>query len=346
VKSALDTGYDSTVDNKQEVRVAGPFSNFGTITMSTVSPGGGQSNTILETTSADDLLTNDGTIQILKYNGTVTTGTVLSGHYAGSVSTGGNDQLYNQRNLLLKLDNKGTLKIDNPVTRETRLGLAGAVAAEHTNSGTIEVGAGSILRLTAANTLNNTGTGKITGTGKLQLIESGSSFTANTNAGTFAPGINGAGLLTLEIGSGQTLSNASTAKLQIQLGGTPVAQYDRLAVLGATIDPVTGWSIQVDDAIVNLGGNLDVTLINGFSEDITDEDSFTVLTAFNINGFFANATPMTGNVGLLTLGDGSTIDVTYNESSVVLSNYSAIPEPGMLSMLSLGGIALLRRRRR
>jgi hypothetical protein len=347
VNSVLDTGYDVAQDNKQTVFVAGPFTNAGTLVLSTVSPGSSNATTTLESTHASKLLTNTGTIQILKGAGGVTTGTVLSGPYTGATSTGGNDQLANERNLLLKLDNQGTLQINNPVTRETRLGLAGAVAAEHTNSGTIEVGAGSILRLTAANTLNNSATGKITGTGKLQLIESNSTFKDNSNAGTFAPGIGGAGLLTVEIGSGQTLNNASTAKLSIELGGTAAGtQYDQLAVKGATIDAVTGWSIQADDATVNLDGTLEVALINGFAATISASDSFTVLTAGDINGYFDNATPVTGNVATLVLGSGDQFDVTYNDTSVVLSNFQSVPEPGVMSLLAVGSLGLLRRRRR
>lgn len=335
-----------TSNNSQTLRFTQGITNAGTIVMSTVTPGSGTSNTFLDVSGGNRTLVNTGTIEVLKGAGGVTSFTVnnLGSFYNGATSTGGNDAQWNQRNLMVDLDNQGDLKIDNAVTRETRLGLVGA-AANHTNTGTIEIGAGSILRLTDNNTLENKAAGTIAGSGKLEVILSGSSFTNNTNDGAFAPGVNGAGKLSVLIQNAGTLSNSDTASLEIELGGTDAGvSYDQLAVLGATIDAWTGWSIAQNNATFNLDGDLDVSFIDGFLSSISGTDSFTILTASAVTGFFDNATPVSGNVGSLSLAEG-TFDVTYNTDSVVLSNFQAVPEPASLALLALGSVLIATRRR-
>lgn len=99
--------------------------------------------------------------------------------------------------------------------------------------------------------------------------------------------------------------------------------------------------------MANLDGVMGVTLLNGYTPDSTD--SFTILqqTPFNsgsISGFFAN---VSNGDTLQTLDGGGFFTVTYNANSVVFSNFTAVPEPGMFRMVTvITGVILVRRRRR
>ena len=142
------------------------------------------------------------------------------------------------------------------------------------------------------------------------------------NAGLIAPG-NSAGTLTLE---GNVLSYPSSM-LSIELGGTGAGQFDVLNVLGS----------------FHAYGELSVSLIDGFHPNGTE--SFTILTAYALTGYFTNAVPAFGDIAAsVTFGD-LTFDVVYDYANgrVILTN--VVPEPATLGLM-VAGLGLIRRRNR
>ena len=82
----------------------------------------------------------------------------------------------------------------------------------------------------------------------------------------------------------------------------------------------------------NLGGTIDVSLINGFTP-MTGE-TFTVLTAGSgVSGIF------------LTIDAPPSITVSYTTDSVVLNGHT-VPEPASITLLAAFAGGLLMRRRR
>jgi hypothetical protein len=121
------------------------------------------------------------------------------------------------------------------------------------------------------------------------------------------------------------LSLLETSKLLIDLGGTTQGvTYDFLSVSGDT----------------QLGGNLAINLQNGFAASVTPGTTFTVVTAANLTGAFANV-PISGT-RLLTKDGVSSFLVNYTANSVTLTNFVPIPEPSTWALLiaGLGALAL------
>ncbi len=201
-----------------------------------------------------------------------------------------------------------------------------------THSGSLLIdGAASKLAVTG-NFTQSAGNTTLVGGGTLELVGasnevSGGTFSGNGTiagnivnaAGQFSPGLS-AGELTITGNFTQRLPGS----LSIEIGGTNQGvDFDHLLIGG----------------LAELDGSLLVSLIDGFTPEATD--TFTILTSQSLTGLFANATStiaLQGNLGFF--------DVTYTGTSVVLGNYSAIPEPSALIVLSLmGGIGISRRRR-
>jgi MYXO-CTERM domain-containing protein len=134
-----------------------------------------------------------------------------------------------------------------------------------------------------------------------------------TSGGSVAPG---PGANTFSIGG--DLDLASGASTLIDLGGTAATQHDLLNVAGA----------------LDLGGDLHVTTINGFSPSAGD--SFQILR-------FASAAGQFDHLFLPTLGSGLTWDTSALNTTGQIS--VAVPEPAAFGLLALAGLSLLRRRR-
>jgi hypothetical protein len=255
-------------------------------------------NTVL---TAANGFTNSGAISLdstAGYNSTlgVTSGTLLNaagGRLSVKPGAGG------ARILSLQLDNRGALTLETSAS----LGKSGA---DHRNTGLLSVVAGTTTLV--GHTFVNDPDGLIQGNGTLNV--SGLTF---TNSGTIAPGLS-PGLLSMT----GTYNQSATGILKIEIGGPSAGtNYDRLAVAGTA----------------NLGGLLDLSLVNGFVPG--SSDVFTVLTASRVNGFFANAP------GTITF-PGGTFDVTYTNTFVALTNF--VPEPSVSALLALGSMVVFRRR--
>ena len=98
---------------------------------------------------------------------------------------------------------------------------------------------------------------------------------------------------------------------------------------------------------LTLDGLLSLSLLDGFTPDALD--TFEIITSGSLAGSFANVT----NGGILQTTDGlGAFTVNFGPGSglganqVVLSSFSAIPEPASASLLMMGGMTLLMRRRR
>jgi autotransporter-associated beta strand protein len=181
-------------------------------------------------------------------------------------------------------------------------------------AGSLSVGSGALARFDSNVTL----AGAVTGAGTVQAP-------TVTVSGELRPG-SSPGSLTIN----GNLTLAATSALLIEIGGTTQGtDYDFLSVTGNA----------------SLGGDLRVTLVNGFSSSINSGHNFTILTAGSApSGSFANITNQ--RVSLFS-GIGS-FQVSFSGNSVVLSDFTPIPEPSTWALLGLGSaltlLSTLRRR--
>ncbi|NBC10463.1 MAG: PEP-CTERM sorting domain-containing protein, partial [Planctomycetes bacterium] len=168
------------------------------------------------------------------------------------------------------------------------------------------------VSLAGVNTItgNVSGTGEFTGTGTALLT------------GSSSPG-NSPGVLDFE----GDLIYADTHTLLIELGssgGAPGVDFDQINVEG----------------LLEIDGGLDVHLLDGFSPGVGD--SFLVLTGGETTGTFAGL----GEGEVVTSMNGVDLRITYAGGDGNDIALTAIPEPGSLALLAIGGLALIRKRRR
>ncbi|MBT3199755.1 MAG: PEP-CTERM sorting domain-containing protein [Phycisphaerales bacterium] len=188
-------------------------------------------------------------------------------------------------------------------------GTLGTTGATHVNRGDFIIANSASTTVTGTSFINAPG-GTIAGSGVFNV-----DTVAFTNDGKVSPGLS-PGILTVD----GTYNQSTSGSLYIELGGLVVgADYDRLDV----------------DGTANLGGTLDISLLGAFVPD--PGDTFVILTATDVDGFFSNAETVVAF-------NGGTFDVQYLDTSVTLSAYQ-VPEPATLSLLALGGLAMLRRRK-
>ena len=121
------------------------------------------------------------------------------------------------------------------------------------------------------------------------------------------------GLLTID----GTYEQLSGGTLHIELAGTAAGEFDALSITGDG----------------SLDGTLAADLVGGFHPALGDV--FDIITAAGIDGTFAT---FEGS----DLGGGLWLDVVYSDTMVQLE---VVPEPATLSLLALGGLAVLARRK-
>ena len=127
----------------------------------------------------------------------------------------------------------------------------------------------------------------------------------------------------------------------MQLGGTTAgSQYDVLKL--TTNNPAL--------TLTN-SAMLDVSFVGAFTPSLSDMFFIVDNTASTVTGTFANAT----DGGKILLGNGWRADISYvgnlaglstsGGNDIVLYNMEAVPEPASMSLLGIGTLGLLGRRR-
>lgn len=176
----------------------------------------------------------------------------------------------------------------------------------------------------------------------LEIEDGGRLFGVGTVAGTLRvrgdldPG-ESVGTLTVD-GDVELFETTTTC---IELSGSMDGEFD--LITSSFVDSPTGNLL--------LDGDLEISFLDGFIPDATDEFSF--ITGFNISGTFQN-TPLGGSsllsftdgtFGTLTTSEG-TFTIEYQTNSVRLFNFQAVPEPGVAVFLGIFAIGLVTQRRK
>jgi fibronectin-binding autotransporter adhesin len=150
------------------------------------------------------------------------------------------------------------------------------------------------------------------------------------NGGSIAPGDIGFSGKTAVTGA----LTVTTGTLVIDIGGNSSSTAWQDAASSGKYDNVTV------STLFTLGGTLSISLIDGFTP--TSGQSFTIATMGSSSGVFTNI--LSGKV--FTADNLGQFDYTNSGTSIVLSNFIAVPEPSTWALLGISLSALLVFRRR
>lgn len=310
------------------------------------------------TVAADGTLTLDGSSDKSLYHGSSDSdGRVLSNsgtvtlQGGGKLLLGDGAQFVNQAGGTLDLRNDGTIGYadsGNPGTltnHGTLLKSAGTgtstIDVPFVNSGSIVVASGTLAftsTFSSTNsgiTLANHGGFSVAGTldlGTAQLSGTGTITAAEVIAGGLVSPGSSPGQLTLT--GDLTLLNTSTSLFE--LGGTTQgATYDFLSVAGTA----------------QLGGELRLSFVNDFRSSVLPTQTFTLITASSLTGLFANVSNgqrlfMIDGNGSFQVNYGAGSAFTSLTNSLVLSDFSPVPEPSTWALMGVGAVFVVLRLRR
>ncbi len=300
INGVLDNHANAAVEPFATYRALGTI-NRGSFTIQpdgTVNLTGGQTFT-----QQDGTLTNNGTFNLgggtFNYNGGDVTGNTIIADgtliFAPGL-TGGGDFVMNTNGAFGgEVPAQASVRFVGPATNSFVVN-AGAAPGNITNYGLIvldnSLGGFVDLRTLGTHTIGETG--RLEGGGRVSFQAGPATL---SNQGTIAPGgVAGdeTGLLRV---SGMFTQEA-TGTLEIQLGGTDNADFDRITATSA----------------LDLDGTLDLSLVPGYTPMLGD--SFTVLSGTSRTGMFISP-------DVQTLVPGLAGEVSYTANSVVVNIIAA-----------------------
>jgi len=302
--SALASNTKSLTIDAAVTTTASSFSNTGTLTIDKSESFTAPALTQITTTGGITTLTA-GTY-VLAGN-LVLSGTENITVNAANLTLEGGEIKTGSTNDLANLDsNTGTLTLASAATVTT------STTANFTDTGTVDVEAGTKLTVGGTSKSYNQTAGKTTVDGTLAV---GSSGGVTVTGGT----ILGAGTIT----GNTTVGNASGTSATINAGDTNKAgllsitgTYKQLAtgiftgyVSGTTAD--TGYSQLKVSGTASLAGTITFTVASSFQSSLKVGQTFTVLTASSITGSFTNST--------IAINSTFQFDVSYTSTGVILT---------------------------
>jgi hypothetical protein len=185
----------------------------------------------------------------------------------------------------------------------------------HSNAGTI-LNQGSTINILGDSFTNEVG-GILTGNGVFDFTDTGM-----LNDGIVAPGLS-AGQIEMR----GDIEFTASSDLQIELGGILSSEFD--------------W-ISITDSLV-LDGGLSVSFIDGFHNSILSTDVFTIVDSASTIGTFSG---LADGDRFNTIDGRGSFQINYAGNNVVLGNFTPVPEPGSLVLLTGLAIVAVGRRRR
>jgi len=222
-----------------------------------------------------------------------------------------------------------------------------SASADFTNAGNMTIGANSTFTVGGSHDFVQTG-GTTTLGASTSILAVASGHSVDINGGT----IQGIGTIQGNLNNAATVADsfvhpglAGAAGILTVTGNYMDPPSSHLFIdIGGPNAGLGGFSQLQVGGTASLGGELDVSLINGFTP--TDGELFAILTSGGLSGSFTDNVIQDGNV---------TFTVEYSPAGfandvVLKAQLSSIPEPSSIVMLALGaagaGAYLVRNRRK
>ena len=331
------------------------FAGGGTLNNSgTVSGGNGGSGSFLGGSAGTGLSFSGGAGTLTNQQGGVINGGVsMDGNFANAVILQSGSTI--NGNLNVGTNAGSTLTLTDHGAGGSQLYSAAVTGTTSFNGALLKTGAGTWslnqalsyaggTTVAAGTLLANNASGSATGSGAVQ-VQSGATLGGGGTVGgnvvaqagsTVAPGA-ASQLSTARLTLGGTLTLQGNSLLAIKLGGANGGSgYDQVFAGGG----------------FTLGGNLQVSLVNGFVPTLNQ--SFTLLdnTGVGLNsGVFANAagglyTDAAGDTFLVNYVAVADSDLVPNDVTLTYLGTNVVPEPGTWACLLLGAGALVVRHAR
>jgi len=233
------------------------------------------------------------------------------------------------------------------------LALAPTLSSSNNNLSTspsIIVGDTAANNSAVLDVTNVTGTGGFKVAAAQTLSGHGTiSGSVGTSAATaiISPGNGGAGVLSVAgnvtLGSGKLAIDVAKTAASSLVAGT---DYDQLQVTGASRSVnINGGALALSLGNFNQVGDV-VFILNNVDDTSTTTGLFTSGTINGVAGTFTSAgTVFSGNGYSFLINYGATFSGSA-ANDISLTATTVVPEPTSLGLLSLGGLAMMKRRRR